>query len=258
MCNDLPSAATTSGCSMSTSPARMGQASRSSLPTSAMRRQCATPSTASTSCTTTSPRCHWPVTRTCCARSTPTAPRSSSRRAPMPAWPRSCTPRRAPCSGFRRPTRCCRPRCPTRRRHTVTPSWRPSGPACAPPPTASTSRSCGRGRSSVTAGWASSGSSSTGSPTAPTRSSSATGRTATSSSTPTTWRRCASSPVAPGDRPCSTPALTASAPCARPSTTSAGTPAPVPRSVRSPPGRRRRRCGPARPCASLRSPRITG
>ena len=52
---------------------------------------------------------------------------------------------------------------------------------------ASTSPSCGRARSSATAASASSGSCSTGSPTAPTRSCSATARTATSSSTPTTW-----------------------------------------------------------------------
>ena len=91
------------------------------------------PSTASTSCSTTSPRCRSPGTTSCCARSTSTARASCSTPAATPVSPRSCTRRRARCSASPSRTRCCRPRCRGRRRRTATPSSPPSGRACGRP-----------------------------------------------------------------------------------------------------------------------------
>ena len=69
------------------------------------RRRSRAPSTASTSCTTTSPRSRWPRTLPCCARSTSTARRCCSTHPGTAGSARSCTRRRARCSGSRSRTR---------------------------------------------------------------------------------------------------------------------------------------------------------
>ena len=242
-------AATTCGCSTSTSPAPTTVGvDVDRRPTSATRRGAARPSTASTSCTTTSPRCRWPsdpaLLRSVNVDGTPIA----ARRVPAtPASARSCTRRRARCSACRSRTRCCRPRCPT-------------------PPEA-------YGHAKLAAEWACLRAAADGLDVTIVRPRTILGHgrlghlrdpvrldrrrrrpvrarrrlaTATSSSTPTTSPTCACSPPAqrrPGDlqrrhRPLRHDARGARARCAP-------TPAPAPACARCRPGRRRWRCGPA-------------
>ena len=90
---------TTCGCSTSTRCRRPTRSSRVRARRHPRRGDGAGgASTASTSCSTTSPRCRSPGTRCCCARSTSTAPHPARRCARRRGRARSCTPRRARCS----------------------------------------------------------------------------------------------------------------------------------------------------------------
>ena len=196
------------------------------------RRRCR----AATSSSTTSLRCRWRRIIICCGASTSTAPEMlldavlerPGRQGRPHVVERSVRRARVEPGAHRAP-------CPSRRRRTGTPSWRPSGHVSTLPATVSTCRSFDRERSSGTAGWGSSGSCSTGSPTVPIRSCSATAPTATSSYTPKTSPTPASRPAPPSGPACSTSAPIGSARCTRRSTICAPTPAPA-RRVRRLPG----------------------
>ena len=198
-----PAAAATSGRSSSTArwPGATGSASSTSTrrPTERgstyvagdvrdLRRRCARPATASTWCSTTSPRCRWPRTASCSGRSTSPAPPTCCSPPATRASPRSCTRRRAPSSASPSPTRSPRTRpgrpleaygrakleaehaVPRRGRRRARRDDRPAPHDPRPRPARASWPSC-------SSSW----------PRAPPSSCSAAATTATSSCTPTTW-----------------------------------------------------------------------
>ena len=190
--------------------------------TSASRRRAPTPWTASTSCTTTSPRCRWPRTLRCCARSTSTARRCCSTHArhagvgkvvhtsssavfgipeSNPVLPTTVP---SPLEAVRRGEARRRVGVPACRVDGLGRHDRPSAHDPRPRPAGDLRHPVRLDRRRRRS-----------------RSCSATARTATSSCTPTISLRCASRPASRPGRRCSTPGPTASARCARRSSTSA-------------------------------------